>query len=289
MGEVFWPPPKYLRNMYEYILVDGKNIANRAVAAALSSKKRGKEDVHPITIMIRMMDRWRRLFKPRSWHVFWDVPKTNLWRKDFYPEYKEGRPSFDEERATLLKETQRAAAQLFQNMKITQYIRQKNEADDLIYAFVRLHEDEKTVIVSSDGDITQISYHHHWVDVHNPGKKDTIIDIPSHDPVIVKALAGDKSDNIQNYRLVADKTAMKIIDKGIDDYLDEKGRELFEHNLKLIDLSRNPNLEDNMEYVRGVGWNTNFDFKAIKEMVIGKSISGLQSELVTKIMPFKNI
>jgi 5'-3' exonuclease len=212
-----------------------------------------------------------------------------LWRKDLYPEYKEGRPHFDEERARLVKESQEVAVLLLNNMKVTQYIKRKNEADDLIYAFVRAHEGEKIVIVSSDGDIVQIPYHCDWVDVHNPGKKEDIIEIPSYDPVIIKALAGDKSDNIKNYRLVKDKSAMKIIDKGLDTYLKEKGRDQFDFNLQLVDLSRNPNLDDNIEYVSGVAINAKFDFKAIKSLVASRRITGLQSELVTKVMPFKNI
>ena len=138
------PPSRcILYFMYDNILIDGKNIAYRAAAAS----RAGGYETHAVTIMIRMLDRFRRTFKPSKWHIFWDVPKYNLWRKDIYPKYKDGRPTPDQEYAKCLKDSQRVAIQVFRNMAMNQYIRQKNEADDLIYAFVKAFSDKNNIIV----------------------------------------------------------------------------------------------------------------------------------------------
>lgn len=272
--------------MYDNVLVDGKNIIYRAVAAARSSGYQ----VHPVTIMLRMMDRWRREFKPKKWNVFWDVPKANLWRKKLYPEYKEGRPVVDEDgyRKRLI-DSQKVAAMVLQCMAMTQYIRKRNEADDLIYAFAITYEDQKNLIVSSDGDMTQIPYRHN-VDLYNPASKNrnnNLVTIPEHDPVIVKSLAGDKSDNINNYRLVKDKTAKKIIDKGLDNFLESKGRELFDLNRQLVDLSINPELDENIEYIKSVEPNDVFDMKKIQRLIAKYHIDGLYEQLNNVVRPFK--
>lgn len=274
--------------MYDNIIIDGKNIIYRAAAAARVSSL----SVHPTTIFIRMMDKWRRMFKPKKWNVFWDVPKNNLWRKKIYPEYKEGR-SYDPEYSKMVKEAQRITIMILNNMKVTQYIRPKNEADDLIYAFTIVKKDEDNLIISSDGDITQIIFHKNTnkkLDLYNPGNKNAnIVPVPEHDPVIIKCLAGDKADNIQNYRLVKDKTAIKIINKGLENYLKNKGKKLFKLNQILIDLKKNPYIDQNIEYIRSVNENIQFNLEQIKHLITKYSITGLSAELSNKIRPFKNI
>jgi len=271
--------------MYDNVLVDGKNIVFRATMASRSSDFRD----HPVTIMIRMMDKWRRSFNPKHWRIFWDVSKDSLWRKEIYPEYKCGRPLYDDVVKSYLKDSQRIAVMIFAQMAMTQYIKKHNEADDLIYAFIVGNQDKKNLIVTSDGDATQISYHL-GVDILNPGNKKCEIEkVPDYDPVIVKSLAGDSSDNIPNYRLVRDLTAYKIIDKGLDDYLNEKGRELFDRNKKLVDLSFNPYLDENIRYVNDVSDNKSFDLQKIRKLISKYNVSGLSRDLTTIVKPFKNI
>lgn len=275
----------YLKRMYDNILIDGKNILYRATAAARSNGYK----THAATIVIRILDRLRRTFKPNKWHVFWDVPKEKLWRTSIYPEYKSGRPTSDEEYASKLSEAQKVVVLLLRNMKITQYIRDKNEADDLIYAFVKAFNEHNNLIISSDRDVEQITYHL-GVDIHNPdpNKRDIrIIPKPKYDPVLVKSLAGDKSDNIKNYRLVKDKTAMKILDKGLSDYLDEKGRELFDHNRKLVDLSMNPHIDDNISYIKSIKLNEDFNINKIQKLIAKYNIDGLYENINSIVIPFK--
>lgn len=269
--------------MYDNVLIDGKNIVYRAVAVSINGGS------HPISIILRMFGRYRNEFYPKYWNVFWDPPKDTLWRKKIYSPYKGGRPSFDQSFVDLVKLTQRICVLLFNNMKITQYIRVSNEADDLMYAFILCHRNDHNLIISSDKDIHQIIYKFKNVDVHDPGKKEQLtVPIPTYDPVIMKCLTGDKSDNIVNYRLVKEITARKIIDKGLDEFFVTHDRKLFDINRKLIDLKMNPELKDNIRYVFSVKRNDNFDYDRIIDLIHKYNMQELISEIPTKVMVFKN-
>jgi 5'-3' exonuclease len=275
----------YFKYMCDNILIDGKNIVYRACSVYFSPYN--EEKSHPVTVIIRMMNKWKNIFKPDNWHVFWDVPKGTLWRKKAYSEYKEGRPDYSDEYRKMIKETQRFCLSVFNNMRVTQYIKKSQEADDLIYAFLKAYKDQNNLVISSDGDMPQILQKLNCK-LHNPHyKNQKYVEKPEYDVVTIKALSGDKSDNIKKYRLVAEKTAMKIIDKGLEEFLEEKGRELFDFNTVLIDLDKNPYLEENMKYIKSIEFNEKFDLKKIKDLAVNNSISGLYSELMN-IKSFKN-
>lgn len=273
--------------MCDHILIDGKNAAYKAVFAAHMD---GSDGVHPSVIMIRQLARLKRVFSPKCWHVFWDVDSKTLWRRDILPTYKDGRDKKDHgfDVKAAINNVQQVCAQLFNNMAITQYIRQKNEADDLIYAFAKIHENEKCVIVSSDADMTQIPFKMKHVHVHNQRYKEAdIVPIAEFDPVIVKSLSGDNSDNIDGYRMIGELSANKLIRTGkLDEFFEKRGKEIFERNLSIIDLSRNPYLAENIEYVKSVKVNQKFDFSAIQAMITKYGLTGMSGELA-KIVSFK--
>lgn len=264
--------------MYDFILIDAKNILYRAIFAA----KSGGSD--PAVIFLRILNKYRREYKPKKWCLFWDVKKKGLWRTQVFPQYKEGRPSAPPE----LKKVQNVLAQVCDFIGFTQYIRKANEADDLIYAFVLAHPDKKILIVSSDEDVTQISYRYDNVDIYNPGKKG-ILEKPEYDPVVIKSLMGDKSDNIEGFRGVAKLTASKIVRTGIlDEFLDKRdGRKLFEDNRLIIDLSNNPHLEDNIEFIKAHKTNNKFDFKGLMKFAEKYNLRELKANLNSVVLPFK--
>jgi DNA polymerase-1 len=264
--------------MYDFILIDAKNILYRALFAA---KGDGSD---PAVIFLRILNRYRKEYSPKKWCLFWDVKKKGLWRTKIFPQYKEGRPPAPAE----LKKVQNILAQVCDFIGFTQYIKKANEADDLIYAFVLANPDKKILIVSSDEDVTQISYRYSNVDIYNPGKKD-ILEKPEYDPVIVKSLMGDKSDNIEGFRGVAKLTAQKIVRTDIlEEFLEKRnGRKLFENNRLIIDLSNNPHLEDNIEFVRAHKENVKFDFKGLVKFIEKYKLRELKSSLSDIVLPFK--
>ena len=272
--------------MYDHILIDGKNAAYKAAFAAHMDGG----GVHPSVIMVRQLARLKRVFNPKNWHVFWDVDSKTLWRRDILPTYKDGRDKKDHgfDVKASIKNTQQMCALLFSNMAITQYIKPKNEADDLIYAFMQLHKEEQCVIVSSDADMTQIPFKMKNAHVHNQRTKDADLEpVSEFDPVIVKSLSGDKSDNIDGYRLVGELTATKLIrTNALEKFFEKFGKEIYERNLKVIDLSLNPYLDENIEYVKNVKTNQKFDIVGIQQMITKFGLTGMSNEM-PKIISFK--
>jgi 5'-3' exonuclease len=273
------------------ILIDGKNLTYKAIFASLDKITR-KPKVDPLIIAFRMMCKWRRIYKPSNWYIFWDVPRERLWRKKLYPAYKDGRSkSFitKDELNIIVSSFSTIFISLCHNMKMTQLIRDQNEADDLMYAYVKEFQERETLIVSSDGDMTQALMKYNNVKLHDPKNKDTMYEEkPEYDPVIVKCLAGDTSDNIDGYRLVGDITAKKIIREGkLEAFLAEKGREMFDFNRQLVDLELNSHIQDNMKYVRSVKVNEKFDLKAINAIIDKYSLTELRSLSSDLIIPFK--
>lgn len=175
------------------------------------------------------------------------------------------------------------------NMNIIQYKRNHIEADDLIYAFCHMIR-EDIVVISNDGDMAQLPYRFNNVKVFNPISK-TIIDTPDYDPVTYKCLDGDISDNITGYygigKVHAEKFSRDI--KALQKLLAIKGKEIYERNRKLIDLSLCPYIAENMTYIlKKLSEDTKFNQEAITELVYGKhKIRGIMAEYKSTISPFK--
>jgi 5'-3' exonuclease len=273
------------------ILIDGKNVVYRSLFAALD-KITGKVKVDPIIIALRQFVKWRRIYKPDNWCIFWDVPKNNLWRKKLYPPYKEGRDKSFIDKSTLSELVSRFNTifiNILHNMKMTQFIKSENEADDLIYAYIKAYNDKELLIVSSDGDMVQVLLKCNNVKLHDPKNKDILyVPKPEYDPVTVKCLSGDTSDNIDGYRLVGDITAKKIMrENRVDAFLSEKGREMFDLNKKLVDFDMNDDLNSNIEYIKSVKKNDKFDIKAINNIIDKYSLTELKQLMSDLIIPFK--
>ena len=115
------------------------------------------------------------------------------------------------------------------------------EADDYInWLSVNLND---TVIISSDGDLLQCCTSKCMV--YNPIKDIEITSQNFHeitgvnctkDYVLLKAIMGDKSDNIAGVPGVGQKRAMKILEAGVESLTDEH-RQIVDNNIRMIDLS----------------------------------------------------
>ncbi len=169
----------------------------RAVYAGKNDPSFQKTGYDYFVIVMRFMFNYMRAQQPDAIHVFWDAKSSDVWRKEIYKEYKDGRGNdiLDD----IIKQNKVCLAS-FQHIKIRQYYLDEMEADDLIYAFCRLNYGNRLVIVSSDSDLLQIPYRMDNCMVYNPLNKRTYktSDI-ENDPVMSKALMGDKSDNITGY------------------------------------------------------------------------------------------
>lgn len=192
-----------------------------------------------------------------DWFVFaWDSRKSHRRRK--FPEYKAHREDtrssddlddvqrdvfgqFDLLRKTLLPEFG------FQNI----YLQPGLEADDIIASLVdndAWTNGHMPVVVSTDKDLYQLLSK---CDIFRPITKDVVTldsfeaeyGIGPKDWVAVKAMAGDKSDNIPGIEGVGEKTAIKFIKgelgkktKTYEKITSEEGRAVIERNKELMAL-----------------------------------------------------
>ena len=231
----------------------------RAAYAAAYDKQFKASGHHVVNIVLHMLANYLNKFNPEQVHVFWDSPRSNTWRKDMNPTYKDGRDggtkvSASEISATINNLTE-VGTFLFRNMGIQQYYRDNMEADDLIYAFCRMNDNDDIIIISSDTDLKQITYKFDNVRIHSSTSKSkgVFVETPKVDPVMIKCFVGDKSDNTGGYhrigpvkaKVLAEDTQKRheflISDKAqarVGEEIKFVGAERLKRNLLLIDLHK---------------------------------------------------
>jgi len=117
------------------------------------------------------------------------------------------------------------------------------EADDVIAWLAHNMTDRQITIVTVDQDMYQLINEN--INVYSPIKKVTVnmsnfeqtTGVPREQFLKYKALIGDKSDNIPGVPRVGKKTAIKILNNGIEENLTKDNLEIYERNIKLMDLS----------------------------------------------------
>lgn len=272
---------------FPHLLVDGRNVMYRAIFANQSNKG---ARYHHFTVMLRFIQQWVNKFKPISVNIFWDAKKSTVWRRKLYADYKERDKTdyrFDVRDDLIV--TQSAAKAMFKVMGVRQFSRKKQEADDLIFSACRILAPHPVVVVSTDQDLHQLPFRMDHVTLYEP-MKDNIVEKPDHDPVIAKALAGDKSDVIDGYFKIGPVNGQKMARsmKLRREFLEDKGRGIFLRNMLLMDLSLNPNLLANDVYVSNKFCeDPMFDKALISEAARKYKVKGLMTEYSRSVTPLK--
>jgi len=138
----------------------------------------------------------------------------------------------------------------------------------------------------------QLLYRFNNVQLFSPLKKE-FVKKPKVDPVIIKCLMGDKSDNINGYYGIGPKKALKLAsdEDKLYEFFNESGEQIYKQNRKLIDLSLCPNLIDNILYTFKQS-KTEISFKKdiIVEAIYSKyKLKGIMADFKSLILPFKNL
>lgn len=273
------------------LLIDGRNALYRAIYAS-KADRRHRIKYHPIVIFMRQLTKWMNLYRPSSVHVFWDAPRSQVWRKLILDSYKD-RSNSDYVRdisGDLIEGTQ-VAYELFQVMNIRQYARKQMEADDLIYAAASLVHPKPSVTVSTDCDMIQIPFTFSSSRVYDP-KREIEHKIPTHSPVLLKALVGDKSDNIDGYRGIGPVKGKELINQPtqLQNFLNTEGHSTFRRNILLVDLSLCPRLLANRLYIQKVmSTQVQYDRDAIADLAHKHKLMGFMSEFANLTSPFINL
>lgn len=232
------------------LLVDGDNLLTIGFYGVKNYFYKGQH----IGGIYHFLDTLRRSFESYNLDkivVFWDGEDGSLTRKKFYSFYKEGRKS-------RIKSDEEISSYNYQRNRIKQYleeifVRQGEykfcECDDCIAYYTQNSPNEKKIIYSSDGDLTQLVTDN--TSLYNPSHhklykpKDSFV--YNHENVLienvkfVKMMCGDSSDSISGIKNLGIKRLISLFpeitsQKLTLQYIKQKSNFIFEQdkNNKII-------------------------------------------------------
>ncbi len=216
--------------MEKFILIDGNSLINRAFYATPVFMTKEGVPTNGVFGFVKLMLKIISDKKPAYFAVAFDLHAPTF-RHKMYEEYKAGRKSMPEELAVqmpILKEVLKA-------MRIKTLELEGYEADDLLGSMAKKFN-VQTYIYTGDrdayqlvDDTTNVCYTRKGVsdilELSKENFKDEIGLTPSQ-IIDLKALMGDKSDNIPGVGGVGEKSAMSLLERfqdvdGIYEHIDE--------------------------------------------------------------------
>ena len=137
------------------------------------------------------------------------------------------------------------------------------ECDDIINHLAKnTHCEDECVIVSSDTDFIQSISNN--IKLYNPVRK-LFLDKTEYNYVMWKALVGDKSDNIEGFKGIGDKSAKKLLanDNLLSEFLLKEGhQEKFNKNKFMIEFH---DLQEDENNIRFVSLDKTYDWNLLKK------------------------
>lgn len=264
MGDIFFMEKKI-------ILIDGNNIINRAFyAVPLLSNDTG-EFTNAVYGFLNIILKLYKDESPTHSIIAFDMPKATF-RHEIFADYKINRKQSPNE----LRSQFVTLKNLLDVMQICHCEIEGFEADDLLGTLAKKFQamNFEVIIFSGDTDLLQMADKNIkiFLPKNSKDKKKPAIEIYDYDAVLkkheitpkeyidVKALMGDKSDNVPGIRGIGQKNALKIIKqyKSIENAIIEikkkKKRELSLQEKNLIE-----NEEKALFYKKLICINTNVD------------------------------
>ena len=273
------------------LLVDAKNALYRAIYA-VKADVRSQFKNHYMVVFLRQIASWIRRHNPESVHVFWDAPRKEVWRRSVSPTYKDRTSStYVEDISADLASTTAIAMEMFKYLNVRQYFKKQMEADDLIYTAASLIHPKRNVIVSTDSDMLQVPFMFSSSSVYDP-KKSVMVEVPKHNPALMKAIVGDKSDLIIGYHGIGPVKGAMLLDNPIhlQEFLNLKGRDIYHRNMLLTDLSLCPKIMANKLYVqKTMASSIEFAKPSVLELSKKYKLVGLEIEYADIIPPFMQL
>lgn len=235
------------------LIIDGHNLAFKTVFSAINHDP---SDNGPFILWMTYM--FNTLFSLVKTHepdkIVFAFDEKGSWRYSIYPEYKAHRKVQKSKSKLKYDEFYEAMSRFIESVKTAfsnMYVIQMKgaEADDTIavlskYAF----KYDEVIIISNDGDMHQLISDN--VNQYDMSTQSMVECLNPKKELELKILQGDSSDNIKGIRKgVGIKTAEKILDMGLDIWLDkleltnlEKKvvHENHERNTKLINFDYIP-------------------------------------------------
>ena len=216
--------------MKKLVLIDGNSLLNRAFYATPVFTTKDGNPTNAIFGFVKLMFKIINDLKPEYMVVAFDL-KAPTFRHKLYSDYKAGRKPMPEELAIQLEPLKN----LLNEMKIATCSKEGIEADDII-GTLSAKFDVHSYIYTGDRDSyqlvddkTDVYYTKRGVSDLLKLTKENFVDEIGLTPcqiVDLKALMGDKSDNIPGIPGVGEKTAVSLLEKyksvdGIYNHIDE--------------------------------------------------------------------
>ena len=207
------------------LIIDGTNTFIRSFVVVPSMNSNG-EHVGGVVGTLRSVKFAINEIKPTRVIVMWDGAGGSRRRRSVYSEYKAGRKpklnrefdydNADQSQANMAMQ-QSKAKQLLEMLGMPIVEIEDIEADDAVgYVCTQMYPEVQKVIMSTDKDFYQLI--DPFTIVYSPSKKEYYSSIVFKDEygvlpgnyIIIKALAGDKSDNVKGLGGVGLATAIKL-------------------------------------------------------------------------------
>ncbi|PMR65576.1 DNA polymerase I [Streptococcus intermedius] len=231
------------------LLIDGSSVAYRAFFALYNQIDRFKSPSGLHTNAIYgfhlMINHLLERVQPTHILVAFDAGKTTF-RTEMYADYKGGRAKTPEE----FREQLPFIREMLQHLGIHYYDLAQYEADDIIGTLDKMAEKTAVpydvIIVSGDKDLIQLTDDNTVVEISKKGVAEFEKFTPAYlmekmgiSPVQfidLKALMGDKSDNIPGVTKIGEKTGLKLLLEygsleGIYDHIDQLKQSKMKENL----------------------------------------------------------
>jgi len=252
--------------MKKILTIDGNNLVHRVYWVANNMAKKS-ENFH-VYMFLNAIKSYTDMYKPDKVICVWDEKpdyRKNK-RKELLEDYKGNRdadPSVHDKNE-LIKE-------FLQHMGIPSIYPRDYEADDVIGIIDNYFVDYEHVIVTVDRDLCQLISEE--TVVYDPIRKfeinlDNFIDKLKYDPedfIKVKAIQGDKSDNIPGIKGFGKVKIGKFLDGIVR--LTEEENEIYSRNLKLVFLSKDAEEES---YVKNQLKKCSFDSNFTEFLALSK-------------------
>ncbi|HFI0697772.1 TPA: DNA polymerase I [Streptococcus suis] len=231
------------------LLIDGSSVAFRAFFALYQQIDRFKSPTGLHTNAIYgfhlMLDHMMKRIEPTHILVAFDAGKTTF-RTEMFADYKAGRAKTPDE----FREQFPFIRQMLDAMGIKHYELSQYEADDIIGTLDKMAERTDipfdVTIVSGDKDLIQLTDENTVVEISKKGVAEFEEFTPAYlmekmgitptQFIDLKALMGDKSDNIPGVTKIGEKTGLKLITEfgsleGIYEHIDSMKTSKMKENL----------------------------------------------------------
>ncbi|HFU3891466.1 TPA: DNA polymerase I [Streptococcus suis] len=231
------------------LLIDGSSVAFRAFFALYHQIDRFKSPTGLHTNAIYgfhlMLDHMMKRIEPTHILVAFDAGKTTF-RTEMFADYKAGRAKTPDE----FREQFPFIRQMLDAMGIKHYEQSQYEADDIIGTLDKMAERTDipfdVTIVSGDKDLIQLTDENTVVEISKKGVAEFEEFTPAYlmekmgitptQFIDLKALMGDKSDNIPGVTKIGEKTGLKLLTEfgsleGIYEHIDSMKASKMKENL----------------------------------------------------------